>query len=266
MSVDVGSARVAFRERPLVDVLDLALRFLVVHGRAYSKLALAVLLPSFALCWAAAAAAGWTVGLGVAVALSLLVEVPFTLLAARLVFEREPRTAEVLRAAVSHLPGLLLLRAVWATTLVLGLAMFLVPAAWVGAVFLFTDEVLLLERAPPLSALSRAQRLASASGGTALLATFLFFVVRAAAVALAEVGGRALLSELLQIRPPEGALSAGGSVLCLAGILLAVPYVATARLLTYLDVRTRAEGWDVQTRFAALAARAERDAATTEAR
>ncbi|CAN5747553.1 hypothetical protein BH11MYX4_BH11MYX4_30880 [soil metagenome] len=34
-----------------------------------------------------------------------------------------------------------------------------------------------------------------------------------------------------------------------------IPYVATARFFIYLNVRTRVEGWDVQTRFAALAAR-----------
>ena len=30
---------------------------------------------------------------------------------------------------------------------------------------------------------------------------------------------------------------------------------ATTRFFVYLDVRTRAEGWDIQTRFAALARR-----------
>jgi hypothetical protein len=37
---------------------------------------------------------------------------------------------------------------------------------------------------------------------------------------------------------------------------LFIPYVATARFLAYLDLRTRSEGWDIQTRFAAIALRA----------
>ena len=44
-----------------------------------------------------------------------------------------------------------------------------------------------------------------------------------------------------------------------------VPYAATVKFLLYLNVRTRAEGWDVQTRFAALARRAEADAEAREA-
>jgi hypothetical protein len=43
------------------------------------------------------------------------------------------------------------------------------------------------------------------------------------------------------------------------GLFAQVPYLATARFFLYLNVRTRAEGWDIQTRFAAIAARAAAD-------
>ena len=47
----------------------------------------------------------------------------------------------------------------------------------------------------------------------------------------------------------------GGSWLALAGWWSALPLLATARFFVYLDIRTRSEGWDIQTRFAAIAAR-----------
>ena len=37
---------------------------------------------------------------------------------------------------------------------------------------------------------------------------------------------------------------------------MTVPFAATCRFLLYINARTRTEGWDVQTRFAAIAARA----------
>ena len=43
MSLDVVSARVAFRDRGLLDVLDLALRFLAVQIRSYAKVSVVVL-------------------------------------------------------------------------------------------------------------------------------------------------------------------------------------------------------------------------------
>ena len=57
----------------------------------------------------------------------------------------------------------------------------------------------------------------------------------------------------------------GGGVLATLGLFAAVPYLATARFFLYLNVRTRAEGWDIQTRFAAIAARADEDAKASEA-
>lgn len=262
--MNILAARVAFRERPLVDVIDLSLRFVVVHARDYAKVALAVVLPAFLASWAAASLGGWVVGWVVAIALSSLATTPFTILASRLVFEEVPRTRDVLAAAARDLPGILVVRLLSLFALALGLLVLVVPAAWFGAVVFFVDEVKLLERADLTPAFARAQRLATSSLGTALMAHLLFLVLRVSAVALADVAGRAVLGELLQFRPPESAFSAGGSVLCLAGLFLTVPFFATGRLFAYLDVRTRSEGWDIQTRFAALAARAAADARAVE--
>jgi hypothetical protein len=69
-----------------------------------------------------------------------------------------------------------------------------------------------------------------------------------------------VLEELLQIhlRPSEEEI---GGPLFMFGMWLAVPLLTTARFFVYLNLRTRREGWDIQTRFAAIAARSEADEA-----
>ena len=101
MSLDVMRARVAFRHRAFMDVMDLALRFLVVHARLYAKIAALVLLPCIALTLLAAPALGWLGAWMVALVLSFLAQVPFTVLASRLVFQERVSALTVVRSAVS---------------------------------------------------------------------------------------------------------------------------------------------------------------------
>jgi hypothetical protein len=67
------------------------------------------------------------------------------------------------------------------------------------------------------------------------------------------VTGRAVQIDLLSFPPPADALSDGGSWFALCGFFMAVPFIATARFLAYIDNRTRREAWDVQLRFTELA-------------
>ena len=80
--------------------------------------------------------------------------------------------------------------------------------------------------------------------------------MHALATIAGEAAARARLEGVLEITAPPR-VDRRGSALALAAYWLFVPYLATARFLLYIDVRTRAEGWDVQTRFAAIAARGE---------
>jgi hypothetical protein len=78
-----------------------------------------------------------------------------------------------------------------------------------------------------------------------------------AAAMLADVAGREILQGLLEFKPPPSMFRAGGSWLALLGWWAMIPLLQTARFFVYLDIRTRTEGWDIQTRFAAIAARSE---------
>jgi hypothetical protein len=259
--VNIVHARVALRHRPFSDVLDLALRFIVVHWKLYAKVALVTILPGILGTWLIAGPleGGWVWGWIVGVAWTLFAQIPFTILASRLVFEDTVRAREVMWAALRESPRILILRIVTLTAKAIGFMMLFVPAAWVAIIFCFSTEVLILERATVGGTLGRSQRVAQSDFGESLLMVVIGLLTSTGAVFLADFAGRAVIEELLQFRGPASIFVAGGSVLGLVGLFGVVPYVATARFFTYLNIRTRAEGWDIQTRFAALAARADEE-------
>ncbi len=255
--MDLMRARVTLRERPLLEVFDLALRFCVFHARAYAKMSAVVLVPAFAVSWGAAKLGGWWVGWPVAIAVASFATAPFVALASRLVFADAVRTREALGVAVRALPTLVAARLLQLLILTASGLLALLPWIWVGSILLFVVEIAVLEQATIGSAFGRAQRIASAHMGAVIGTMLLLVLAPVAAAMLADVTGREVLEKVLEIRPPPSLFQAGGSWLALAGFWLAVPLLTTARFLVYLDVRTRTEGWDIQTRFAAIAARAE---------
>lgn len=263
--MDLMRARVTLRERALSDVLDLALRFTAQHVVAYAKVALLVLVPCFALSYAAADLGNWWLGWTVTVALTSFASAPFVALASRLVFAEEVTTREALGMALRRLPALVGIRLLQLLALAASLLLGLLPWIWIGSVLLFVVEVAVLEQAGPIAAFGRAQRVANAYFGSAIGAMFLTLLGPAAAALLADVAGREVLQTLLEIRPPLSMFRVGGSWMALAGWWSVVPLLATARFFTYLDIRTRTEGWDIQTRFAAIAAREEAEPAERRA-
>jgi hypothetical protein len=255
--VNLLSARVALRPRPLAEVLDLAVPFCLAARGPLARLAAILLLPLLSLC-VGLRAAGWrpaSVWL-VAVLAADLVEGAFTLAASELLFV-EParlRVGAVLVRFVRTLPRALLCLLLTRLCLVLGLVVFpLVPV--IALRLLFAREAVLLEGAGPAAALSRSHRLITghALTGAGLLVAVL--VIPAAGAIVAELLGDAVVAQVLQLGHPAGELWRDGvSLWALAGFFLAVPVLAAARFLAYIDLRTRKEGWDIQLRFAALSA------------
>ncbi len=254
--MDLMRARVVLRERPLLDVLDLAVRFCAANPGAYAKLAHALLVPAWAASRAIARAAGWWIPRASAAPHAAQADAPFVVLATRLVIEDDVRTRDVLGAGVRALPRLAGARAAQVAALGASALMLGLPWLYLGPALLFCVEVLVLERAGLGATLVRAHRIASARFGVALPAMLLLVTLRVAAALVADVAGREVLRGVLEIRPPASAFRVGGSGLALLGWWVVVPLAATARFFAYLDIRTRTEGWDIQTRFAAIAARA----------
>jgi len=256
----VAEARVVLRDRSTPDVLDLALRFLARHRVPFAKVGLVVLLPGIALTAAVGATFGWGLAWLVAIVLGLVAQAPFTELGSRLVFERDVRVRDVLRSALGRAPRVVLVRGVQLAAIAVASLFFFVPGLLVAAVLFFVGEVVLLERVPLGASLSRLQRLVSGGAGEAALGFLLLLLLHAVCTIMGDVCGRAVLTDLLSWTAPEPAWEHGGSLLAACGFWLFVPFAALARFFLYLNVRTRAEGWDIQTRFAAIARRAEAEA------
>jgi hypothetical protein len=86
---------------------------------------------------------------------------------------------------------------------------------------------------------------------------FILLFAPVAAAMLADAAGREVLGTVLEIKPPPSMFTVGGSWLAMLGWWALLPLVSVLRFFVYLDIRTRTEGWDIQTRFAEIAARAE---------
>ncbi len=261
MSLDVRRARIALRDRPLSDVLDLALCFVTRHGRIYAITTGVVLVPCVLITIAASLWFGWFAGGAVALFLTPAASVPFTLLASRAVFDENARPKDVLAGVFSRVIQVGLSRGAALLAVFAGAAAFVVPAFWIAAATCFLSEVILLEQARGARAFGRAMRIAGSAPGETVLTAIVLLLVHGIAIGLADVAGRVVIEEVLQFRAPEPIYSGGGSVLAILGWFFAIPYLATARFFAYLNVRTRAEGWDVQTQFAAIAARIDAEGA-----
>jgi hypothetical protein len=255
MSLDVLRAKVALRDRAPTDVLDLALRFVVVEGRAYARLAAVTLLPLAALTIALGHIVGWVTAWIVCAVLSVAVEASFAVLASRLVFEDEPRTIDVLRRSAAAAPTVIAVRLGRLVAIAVGALLFVVGGVWMATSLVFAGEVVLLEHSPARAAFARSQRLALSAVPEALFGAVVIGLLRAGAIVLADIAGRAVLGELLQFTPPPPLWRTGGGTLAVLGFLVPLPWFTTARFFLYLNVRTRVEGWDIQTRFHAIAAR-----------
>ncbi len=253
--MNILEARVALRDRPLLDVVDLTVRFCARHARAYAKVSALVLVPAFLVTWAVAARVGWGWGWTSAFALAAAAGGPFTVLASRLVFEPTVRVRHVLLLALRATPRLFGVRAIELVALALGTFFFVVPAIWLAVLFFFVSEVAVLEHASPGVAIARMQRLVGGHFGDALMAFLFLLALHIVVVFVGDATGRAVLEDLLEITAPPSIIEAQGSALGLAAFWLFLPFGTTCRFLLYLNVRTRIEGWDIQTRFTAIAAR-----------
>jgi hypothetical protein len=248
--VNLRDARIVLRPRGVADVLDLALRACVtVHRPLFLQLTALTLVPlACALVavhrlWHLDWALLWLVAVALVAPLSGL----FTIAAGQLLFAEEVRVGDIFRRWLRRLGALigmlLLWRLVAGGTMVLYLVSLQRP---------FLYEAVLLEGAGPWRAWTRAGQLVKRRPA----ASFVLSCLLAAAPFVLALYGMLLAEGILQyvlMIPLPDAWTFGHSPFLAMGTIFAVPYVACARLIGYIDARTRTEGWDVQLRFAAVA-------------
>jgi hypothetical protein len=246
-----NACRVVLRRRGPLEVFDLALRFLRAHAGAFARLIAATLAP---VVPPLALATWWTDGhpvlLLVPVVLAPWLQAPATVLAGRLLFAEQVRVRDVL-AEIAGRPGAsIAATGAWLAPLVLGCGVL----SWVGSIATcWVLEVALLEEAPIGRLLRRSGRLAQLHLGVSTSAVFAWYALTAWGALAGESLGQAAVGTLLQLGEPFGSVWDGRvTPFLLLGALLAQPVYGVYHLLLYLDVRTRAESWDLQVALRAL--------------
>jgi hypothetical protein len=265
--VNLGASAIVLRPRTMAEILDLACRLSVsLAFGLYVRLWILILLPILAGCLALhyAMELGWQEVWYVAITGAAIAQGIFTVSVGRLLFSEEVTVGQALRLFgrrfVSYLVMLFLSRSLLALA---ALPMFLgLPFVWPR--LYFVHEASLLEGAGPAEAIRRSSRFVAGRGGPVLGVLLSILITQGSFVVVTELLCQGLMTEVLQLGKPFGALfTDGGSPYALAGLMLSVPFGATARFLEYIDARTRADGWDVQLRFMAIASAAERHAEAT---
>jgi hypothetical protein len=257
--MNLGASAIVLRPRTLAETLDLACRLSCSLALGlYLRLAALVLLPCIAGCLALRHALDWSwlSVWAVAITLGAIVQGIFTLAVGRLLFSETLTARQVLglyaRRFGAYVSMLFLSRGL----LALGALPFFLGLPFLWPRVLFVHEASLLEGAGPTDAIRRSGRFVAGRGASAFGTLVALLLTQGGFVIVAEFLGHGLVDEVLQLGKPFGSLlSDGGSPYALAGFFLSVPYVATARFLQYIDSRTRSDGWDVQLRFMAIAAR-----------
>lgn len=249
--------RIVLRPRGPFEVLDLGVRFARERWRPLAWLAVWVVLPPAVLC---TFAAWWLEGhwatLALPVAFAPAVQAPYTRMVGRLLFDEHVGVGEVLRDVLTAAPALVL---GW---LLVGVAMlgfggltcgYGVPM--VQGALLYQSETALLERSDVVKGANRSLRLASSGATQVLAGVFVRWALLGWFALAGEAVGQALVGFVLQLGEPFGTLSTGWvTPYVLVGLLVANVAWAIFRVLLYIDVRTRSEGWDLWIGLRAAAA------------
>ena len=248
--------RVALRPRGPLEVFDLTLRLLRERSRPFAWLAALTVLPAvvaaLVVWWLSSG--DWTVCILALIVLMPLVQAPFTVLGGRLLFEEHASAWEAVKNTLrvsGGLVGALLVKALGLALICTGIGLAALP------VLLYLTETALLERVPLARGLRRSSRLAGGQLGVAVLGVVAAWALTAWGALLGELTGQAVVGFVLQLGQPFGALE-GALLTPYLGALAVQPLIAVYRLMLYVDVRTRMEGWDLQVGLRALGLEPER--------
>lgn len=250
------SARIVLRPRNLGEIFDLVLPFTMEHARFWLRLTLAVLpalaLIGFALMMSVYGVVGDEEGeawiLVPIPLLFLMMQDVYLVATSALMFEREVTVRGVLsryrRVALRGFwCGFLL--ALWnVVTLLCVIGLFFAPTRG------FVREAALLERAGPGAAFRRSAALTQGLFGHVFGYWLLAWLMPVVVGAFAWIMGNAICEQVLMI-PLTNELE---GIFIIFGLHASAIPAAIARFFMYVDLRTRKEGWDLQLRFAALAA------------
>lgn len=266
--MQLDKTRISIRERSFIDILDLALAVLREHA---GPLSLALLIGAVPVAlfnhwllsgWLLEDAfdpsdlAGYFFLLALLVCWELpLATAPITLYLGQALFLKRPDAAKLLKEFLASLPQMILFQVLLRGMLVWFVILLPVPFL----VWPYLSEIILLERNPwrkrsavGTSTLSRSSgmhgrnraELFSRWFGSLLLGALLLFVFWQSLWYLVRI-----VSGQLESNAPQF------TIWFHVALWLVIGYFAVVRFLSYLDLRIRTEGWEVELLLRAEAAR-----------
>jgi hypothetical protein len=261
--VQLNHTRIAVRERDYWEILDLTLRVIRAQAWPLTVALLAGALPAIALnhwllapvvdddyaryWWGSLALAWWEMPLATAA---------MTLYLGQAVFAERPSTQRVLTDLNGSLGQL-----VWYQVLLRGV-MVLLPPAWLILIGrrTYLNEVLLLERNPLFrrGGTTTGRRSAALHAGLfgELFVRWLGTLAVGLTLAASLCGSVWVLrGELFSLWEPDALMH---TVVFQAALWLTLGFCTVARFLSYLDLRIRREGWEVELLLRAEIERLER--------
>jgi hypothetical protein len=266
------NARVVLRPRALDETFDLAVAYARRHWRDFWRIQLALIGGALAIIAAVKVLASldWLETWALVMVLATPLELMITVYAGNHLFgiptSLKSSAAAVLRHPLLLLGLALIVPAPWLAMLLthfqqqaltaLMLVLDLLGWSFLLARLAYLPQVVLLESSRSQSAGKRSKDMIVRRFGRALL-----LVIASAALLVGftlgfELWSRFVISEMLQLGEPIDTLFDNlGSWPSVAGFLFASPFLALARLFDYVDARTRLDGWDIQVRMKAIAAK-----------
>jgi len=286
MSTQLDNNRIAIRERTILEIMDLALlvvrselvpltMLLLIGAVPFALLNAWLLAPMAEPSYLedAAVPVRYTFSMLLLVGWQLpLATAPLTLYLGQMMFRDQPAGAQVARDFAGSLPQLFWYQVLFVRGLVFGLAVwniwsndvgwqvpFALPIAFALSYRPFLGEVILLERNPwrsgkggRISTWDRARRLHQ--GGFGELFPRFLTVVGLGVVLTASLW-LSLWTVLSQLLGAWQSAKVGFLILMPIALWLIVGYLAVVRFLSYLDLRIRREGWEVELVMRAEAAK-----------
>lgn len=277
--MQLDSTRIAIRERLYFDILDLGLRVVQRHALPLAAAAIVGIVPMAVLDYWLLSALGYHESgfdvfsmiplLAVLVAWQIpLATAPITLSLGQLMFAPQVDWRRLARDLAGSLPQLL-----WFQVFVRGAALVpVVSGIMLYAGWPYLNEVILLERNPLLASRAagrpttwrRSWALHTAESGI-LLGRWILALVVGLPLTLAIWGTTAYLWSMLTEQSvvntwfEQPALATSELVSLHLAVWLLVAWFAVVRFLSYLDLRIRNEGWEIELRMRAERARLTRN-------
>ena len=255
-SVSEGSPsqQVVLRPRSLLEIGDLASRFVQAHIRAFAWILPLCLLPALAAAALSQSGASSELCWAMVIGLGPVTTAAATALCAELMLHPQASARVVAKRWLQALPRLL-----WARLLDLGLKGLTLGFAFRWTVFL--PEVVLLEHGNFSAATRRTGSLLDVVNGRWFGFALMCLISQGVGVWAGEVAWQALRWMFALSRDSSSLFTDGVSWPALLGLGFAQTYLAAVRFLVYIDCRTRREGWDLAVQMTGLVETARRQAA-----